>query len=489
MSYSVTLAGSAPWGFRLQGGKDFGLPLTVSRLTDGGKAAKAKMSVGDIILSINGISTDSMNHLEAQNKIKSCSGNLSLTLQRAAKGSSKASSPARVTAPTSQPNVPQPSVYNSPINLYSNVNACEVAMGQRRGLLESQGLVDQFNGKDSNMNHASALSEASKKRLIEDTEDWHPKTGTSQSRSFRILAQLTGTENEEAPDNNGKNDVMDKTSESMPALPAAKTYSKAPPPRNGNVVAPSAFKSPPAQNKPFSQLGSPAGTGVRKVAAAPSLGKVTNPPPKGPERPVPQPHPEDLNSLVQRAEHIPAGTRTPMCHKCNQVIRGPFLVAMGMSWHPEEFDCAHCHSSLVDRGFVEEKGQVYCEYCYEQFFAPTCALCQQKILGEIMNALKQTWHVSCFVCVACQQPIRGNMFHMEDGQPYCEMDYYKLFGTNCHGCDFPIEAGDKFLEALGFTWHDTCFVCTVCTVNLEGQPFFSKKDKPLCKKHAHTVNI
>lgn len=42
--------------------------------------------------------------------------------------------------------------------------------------------------------HASPLSEASKKRLIEDTEDWHPRTGTSQSRSFRILAQITGTE-------------------------------------------------------------------------------------------------------------------------------------------------------------------------------------------------------------------------------------------------------------------------------------------------------
>lgn len=52
------------------------------QLTDEGKAAKAKMSVGDLILSINGISTDSMNHLEAQNKIKACTGNLSLTLQR-----------------------------------------------------------------------------------------------------------------------------------------------------------------------------------------------------------------------------------------------------------------------------------------------------------------------------------------------------------------------------------------------------------------------
>lgn len=43
--------------------------------------------------------------------------------------------------------------------------------------------------------YRNALSDASKKRLMEDTEDWHPKTGTSQSRSFRILAQLTGTEN------------------------------------------------------------------------------------------------------------------------------------------------------------------------------------------------------------------------------------------------------------------------------------------------------
>lgn len=606
-SYNVSLTGPAPWGFRLQGGKDFCLPLTISRLTDGGKAAKAKISVGDIILSIDGISTDGMNHLEAQNKIKACAGNLSLTMQRpsapkdgvpkdepqeiikpvpithpapstaytkpssqpsaaynktarpfggdssvvtasspappsipsqssafkpaapsqppqppfllkssvpasdsapansvprpspgrsaftspsASSSSSNSSSPARVTATSSNPNVPQPSVYNTPINLYSNTNACEVAMGQRRGLLESQGLSEHLNGKPNveAENHASPLSEASKKRLIEDTEDWHPRGSTSQSRTFNILAQLTGTEKEQAPENSGKNEAVDKATPAVHTSPAAKTFTKsAASPRNGNVAPAPAFKSPAAQNKPSFPPGGP--TGFAKGGAAPAFGKVTNTAPRGPDRPTPQPHPEDLNSLVQRAEHIPAGTRTPMCNKCNKVIRGPFLVAMGMSWHPEEFNCAHCHSSLAVGGFVEEKGQVYCERCYEQFFAPTCGRCNQKILGEIMNALKQTWHVSCFVCVACQQPIRGNTFHMEDGQPYCEKDYYNLFGACCHGCDFPIEAGDKFLDALGFTWHDTCFVCAVCSANLEGQAFFSKKDKPLCKKHAHTVNI
>lgn len=65
----------------------------------------------------------------------------------------------------------------------------------------------------------------------------------------------------------------------------------------------------------------PAALGVPKGGAAPSFGKVAKPAPKGPDRPTPQPHPQDLNSLVQRAEHIPAGTRTPMCNKCNNVIR------------------------------------------------------------------------------------------------------------------------------------------------------------------------
>ncbi|XP_060918116.1 PDZ and LIM domain protein 5b isoform X3 [Labrus mixtus] len=460
-SYSVTLAGPAPWGFRLQGGKDFCLPLTISRLTDGGKAARAKMSIGDVILSIDGISTDSMNHLEAQNKIKACTDHLSLTLQRPSSapknGVPREEGETDTNEPQRSPKTPPPT-------------------RPRRKPFEDP------------ENHTSPLSDSSKKRLIEDTEDWHPRTGTSQSRSFRILAQLTGTENEQVPENSGKNEAVDITAPAVHTSPAAKTFSKsAAAPKNGSFIPASSYKSPAAQNKPSYQPGGP--TGFPKGGAVPSFGKVTNLTPKGPDRPTPQPHPQDLNSLVQRAEHIPAGTRTPMCNKCNSVIRGPFLVAMGMSWHPEEFNCDHCHSSLVEHGFVEEKGQVYCANCYEQFFAPTCGCCNQKILGEVMNALKQTWHVSCFVCAACYQPIKGNMFHMEDGQPYCEQDYYRLFGTNCHGCDFPIEAGDKFLEALGFTWHDTCFVCAVCSTSLEGQAFFSKKDKALCKKHAHTVNI
>ncbi|XP_055443656.1 PDZ and LIM domain protein 5 isoform X6 [Bubalus kerabau] len=599
-NYSVSLVGPAPWGFRLQGGKDFNMPLTISSLKDGGKASQANVRIGDVVLSIDGISAHGMTHLEAQNKIKGCTGSLNMTLQRASatpklepvpvqKGEPKEvvkpvpiPSPAvsKVTSTTnmaynkaprpfgsvSSPKVtsiPSPSSAFTPAHAttsshaspppvaavtsppfaasgpHANTNvsadqrssalsagkpavnvprqptvtsvcaetAQELAEGQRRG---SQGDSKQQNGKippkrpprkhimdrNTEFYHIPTHSDASKKRLIEDTEDWRPRTGTTQSRSFRILAQITGTEHlkESEADNTKKaNNAQESSLQSAPSAGAAWSSPERPG-SPGSARPGAAGLTAAAAFKPLGSRGIKSPSWQRPSQAAPSTGRVVSSGPStGAVAPANsargQPQPSDEDTLVQRAEHIPAGKRTPMCAHCNQVIRGPFLVALGKSWHPEEFNCAHCKNTMAYIGFVEEQGALYCELCYEKFFAPECGRCQRKILGEVINALKQTWHVSCFVCVACGKPIRNNVFHLEDGEPYCETDYYALFGTICRGCEFPIEAGDMFLEALGYTWHDTCFVCSVCCESLEGQTFFSKKDKPLCKKHAHSVNF
>uniref|UniRef100_A0A673UHU3 PDZ and LIM domain 5 n=1 Tax=Suricata suricatta TaxID=37032 RepID=A0A673UHU3_SURSU len=542
-NYSVSLVGPAPWGFRLQGGKDFNMPLTISNLKDGGKASQANVRIGDVVLTIDGISAHGMTHLEAQNKIKGCTGSLNMTLQRA---------PA---TPKPEPVPVQKSILDSVMPTVTSVcseTAQELAEGQRRG---SQGDSKQQNGKtppkrpprkhiverNTEFYHIPTHSDASKKRLMEDTEDWRPRTGTTQSRSFRILAQITGTEHlkESETENTKKaklsspdryHTLLDALCISPVSKPLAFSYLQASQKSTGSIhvketsntqetspqLAPSVASARSMPEKRESPAATrPGVTGLTTVAAfkppgptsvikspswqqpnqaALSSGRISNSATSsGAVAPATsargQPQPNDQDTLVQRAEHIPAGKRTPMCAHCNQVIRGPFLVALGKSWHPEEFNCAHCKNTMAYIGFVEEKGALYCELCYEKFFAPECGRCQRKILGEVINALKQTWHVSCFVCVACGKPIRNNVFHLEDGEPYCETDYYALFGTICRGCEFPIEAGDMFLEALGSTWHDTCFVCSVCCESLEGQTFFSKKDKPLCKKHAHSVNF
>ena len=56
--------------------------LPSSQITPGSKAAQSQLSQGDLVVAIDGVNTDTMTHLEAQNKIKSASYNLSLTLQK-----------------------------------------------------------------------------------------------------------------------------------------------------------------------------------------------------------------------------------------------------------------------------------------------------------------------------------------------------------------------------------------------------------------------
>lgn len=632
MAYNVTLNGPGPWGFRLQGGKDFNMPLTISRITPGSKAAQSQMNQGDLVVAIDGVNTDSMTHLEAQNKIKSANYNLSLTLQK-----SKRPVPVSTTAPkidspraviphqkvitntTSNtefterfnPNVLKDSAlsthkpievkglggkatiihaqYNTPISMYSQDAIMDAIAGQA----QAQG--GEFAGtlpiKDPHVDSASPVYQAvlkTQNKPEDETEDWGRRSANLQSKSFRILAQMTGTEYMQDPDEEALRRSRDKenvaaasensipvehapvstssasapaphASAHQPATAAQNTASLMTPPattptsvvqesfsssfqRNttqsytpmpvsasyGESPAASAASKPrvittasikpsvyqpapapvhsytPANTEPasrppwvtddsFSQKFAPGKTTTTVTKNILPRGAPVPSPASTPAYPSPvsasSQAPAIARGTIQRAERFPASSRTPLCGHCNSIIRGPFLVAMGRSWHPEEFNCAYCKTSLADVCFVEEQNSVYCERCYEQFFAPTCARCHTKIMGEVMHALRQTWHTSCFVCAACKKPFGNSLFHMEDGEPYCEKDYIALFSTKCHGCDFPVEAGDKFIEALGHTWHDTCFICAVCHVNLEGHPFYSKKDKPLCKKHAHAINV
>ncbi|XP_073541985.1 LIM domain-binding protein 3 isoform X13 [Phyllobates terribilis] len=684
MAYNVSLAGPGPWGFRLQGGKDFNMPLTISRVTPGSKAAQSNVNQGDLVVAIDGVSTDGMTHLEAQNKIKSASYNLSLTLQKSKRPgpvpiatprmdspmpviphqkdhaleingrtvfsalsntamplsggvttngtmsgyfnkqeihhahsnsfvktsplrSMSSHSIASETSSVRRSIYPKPDglvndenntnsqfspakkrLYNNPIGLYSAETLNEMTEMHNlslKGRASGGGLLrGNVPVKDPHVDIASPVYQAVLKNQGKseyEIDDWARRAANLQSKSFRVLAQLTGTEYLQDPDedalrrSSGKENVP-KSPETRPSTAATSspsqinrsqgaknlsaaastiscaisaqsssssqayssvTAAKGPTPYGGynepsapaakprvvttasikpSVYQPSQGPSPgfapspaptysappqpePANRPPwitdetFSQKFAPGKT--TSTVSKQILPKAAPPPPPPittpsyPPQPASQPPTQAPRGTIQRAERFPASSRTPLCGHCNSIIRGPFLVAMGRSWHPEEFNCAYCKTSLADVSFVEEQKSVYCERCYEQFFAPTCARCNTKIMGEVMHALRQTWHTTCFVCAACRKPFGNSLFHMEDGEPYCEKDYVALFSTKCHGCDFPVEAGDKFIEALGHTWHDTCFICAVCHVNLEGQPFYSKKDKPLCKKHAHAINV
>uniref|UniRef100_A0A3Q1BN35 PDZ and LIM domain protein 7 n=1 Tax=Amphiprion ocellaris TaxID=80972 RepID=A0A3Q1BN35_AMPOC len=396
--YSVTLSGPAPWGFRLQGGKDFSMPLTVSRLTPGGKAAQAGVGVGDWVVSIGDANAEDMTHVEAQNKIRAATDSLTLSLSKAFKaGGDQKDSLATASA--------QPKYSFAPSTTINK-------------------MARPFTAGGGSANSGPVIKPVA----------YSPKLNT-QLLSLNHL---------------------------VPFCPDSKTAAAS---SSGQSCRPPWVTDPNFADRFRPDKTSTVVTQHQQLA-----------------QPTPM---QNRSSILQAAQQAPEDSgRTPVCGACNKIIRGRYLVALGRSWHPEEFTCSQCKAVLEEGGFFEERGSVYCTKCHDSRYAPNCAKCKKKITGEIMHALKMTYHVQCFKCAACKNPIRNQAFYMEEGEPYCERDYEKMFGTKCHGCDFKIDAGDRFLEALGYSWHDTCFVCALCQINLEGKTFYSKKDKPLCKGHA-----
>ncbi|KAL3051673.1 hypothetical protein OYC64_001835 [Pagothenia borchgrevinki] len=248
-SYTVTLNGPAPWGFRLHGGKDFNMPLTISRITPGSKAVGGSLAQGDIISAIDGVTTEGMTHMDAQNKIKSASNTLALTMLKSRRAA--AFSTPRMDSP--MPVIPHQKViantaanleyspsfnpialkdsalsthkpievrgpggkativhaqYNTPISMYSQDAIMDAIAGQSQAKgHDSEEVGSPLSGslpiKDPVVDCASPVYQAVI-RPLGDTNDslseWARRAANLQSKSFRMLAHITGTEYLQDPD-------------------------------------------------------------------------------------------------------------------------------------------------------------------------------------------------------------------------------------------------------------------------------------------------
>ncbi|CAF0725472.1 unnamed protein product [Brachionus calyciflorus] len=112
---------STPWGFRLEGGRDFQKPLTIQRVFTGSPAA-GELQRGDILLAIEHKDTSLMLHQQANEMIKHTGGSLHLAVRRGQAYSGSQTAPRMQTYPKPGPSVQfnsQPPVNRS---LYNNPN-------------------------------------------------------------------------------------------------------------------------------------------------------------------------------------------------------------------------------------------------------------------------------------------------------------------------------------------------------------------------------
>ncbi|KAM9133533.1 PDZ and LIM domain protein 1 isoform 2-T2 [Pangshura tecta] len=301
-SHRVALQGPGPWGFRLVGGKDFEQPLTISRVTPGSKAAIANLCIGDVIMAIDGENTDNMTHLEAQNKIKSCIDEITLTVGRTESkvwsplvteegkpnpykmnlasqpqeirhiGSAHNRSAMPFTASSTAPKVIT-AQYNSPAGLYSseNIQTFNSAVESKSSgdAQDPNKPLEQHNQPSNNL---VIDKESEVYKMLQETED--PKEPPRQSASFLVLQEILESE--------------------------------------GDPNKPSGFRS-----------------------VKPPMTKV--------------------------ASSIGNAQKLPICDKCGSGIVGVFVKLRDKHRHPECYVCSDCGTNLKQKGHFFVEDCIYCE--------------------------------------------------------------------------------------------------------------------------------
>uniref|UniRef100_A0A8I3W9K9 LIM zinc-binding domain-containing protein n=1 Tax=Callithrix jacchus TaxID=9483 RepID=A0A8I3W9K9_CALJA len=146
------------------------------------------------------------------------------------------------------------------------------------------------------------VPDASKQRLMENTEDWRPRPGTGQSRSFRILAHLTGTEFMQDPD---EEHLKKSRGRYLVAL--------------GQAYHPEEF------------VCSQCGKVLEEGGFFEEKGSIFCPP-------------------CYDVRYAPS------CAKCKKKITGEIMHALKMTWYVHCFTCAACKTPIRNRAFYMEEG-------------------------------------------------------------------------------------------------------------------------------------
>ncbi|XP_008065547.1 synaptopodin-2 isoform X1 [Carlito syrichta] len=85
----ISMTGGAPWGFRLQGGKEQKLPLQVAKIRNQSKASGSGLCEGDEVVSINGNSCADLTYPEVIKLMESITDSLQMLIKRPSSGISE----------------------------------------------------------------------------------------------------------------------------------------------------------------------------------------------------------------------------------------------------------------------------------------------------------------------------------------------------------------------------------------------------------------
>lgn len=300
---------SSPWGFRLQGGKDFGTPLLIQKVNFGSLAEKAGLQVGDALVRVNGQDVYDVRHKDAQDVILRAGNAFELTIQRGGTSTWKPSvtpvgpspvpshlsqSPQLVTKTSLAKVGPQSPAFGSSHNSVSRPFSGSSSPKVGNGYSNDSGMVKAIVNKQYN----TPVGIYSEENIAE--------TLTAQAE---VLA-------------GGVLGVNFKKNE-----------------KNYEVNQSEVFKMVQEADKEPRELETEVSQSVVESMNKNAMRHVSAPEPKAPQ----------------------SAPNQNICAECERLVVGVFVRIKDKSLHVECFKCATCGSSLKNVGYFSINNKLYCD--------------------------------------------------------------------------------------------------------------------------------
>ncbi|KFW01967.1 PDZ and LIM domain protein 1, partial [Eurypyga helias] len=315
-------------------------------VTPGSKAAVANLCIGDQITAIDGVNTDTMTHLEAQNKIKGCADELTLMVSRT---ESKIWSPLvneeGKTHPYKMNLASQPQDYTA-----QTYNNCTKINGISPGLPWDS---DTHSGASTHPVTSSIPSpvRVGPEQLKRAAQVCPNSPVEVEVPGLKVLHVQFNSPLQLYSQSNIMDSLQGQISSVSPDFPSLDQQNQPP----GSIVIDresEVYKmlqenqesnEPPRQSASFLVL--------QEILESEEKGDPTKP---SGFRSVKAP-------TTKVASSIGNAQKLPMCEKCGSGIVGVFVKIRDKQRHPECYVCSDCGTNLKQKGHFFVEDQIYCE--------------------------------------------------------------------------------------------------------------------------------
>lgn len=96
---------------------------------------------------------------------------------------------------------------------------------------------------------------------------------------------------------------------------------------------------------------------------------------------------------------------------------------------------------------------------------PTCAKCNIDIESTVVEACEKAYHLECFLCTSCGNPLSTRRYKQRDGNPYCSLSCAgppKEAPRDCAKCGKEVTGSAMKAFEPEQVFHPKCFQCCKC---------------------------